>query len=152
MPRLYMFKFTYIIQKGEINNRRRKGFTLLELILAAVMLAVALSVVLIEFLSCSLLSEASRNLTRATMHAQYVMEDIKNNTFADIKAKIDSGYWDWDSNAISSHGLSPLRDESIDTDESGTDLLDITVKVSWDDRSGRKHTPGVSLETLIAQP
>ncbi len=136
----------------KLNTYRRKSFTLLELLLAAVILAVALSILLLEFLSCSLLGEASRNLTRATMHAQYVMEDIKNTTFSSIKANIESGYWDWDSTDITSNGLTPLRNESIDTSVSGTDLLDITVNVSWDDRSGRHHTPGVSLETLIAQP
>ena len=133
-----------------IVKRKRKGFTLLELLLASVILAVALSVLLLEFLSCAVLSEAARNLTRAVAHAQYVMEDIKNTTFINIKSKIDNGDWDWDSADISNEGLIPLRNEIIDASVSGTDLLDVTVNVSWQNKGGRSQY--TSLETLIAEP
>lgn len=133
-----------------IVKRKRKGFTLLELLLASVILAVALSVLLLEFLGCAVLSEAARNLTRAITHAQYVMEDIKNTTFINIKSKIDNGDWDWDSTDISNEGLTPLRNEIIDTNVSGTDLLDVTVNVSWQNKGGRAQS--TFLETLIAEP
>ena len=135
---------------NQVVKRKRKGFTLLELLLASVILAVALSVLLLEFLSCAVLSEAARNLTRAVAHAQYVMEDIKNTTFINIKSKIDNGDWDWDSADISNEGLTPLRNEIIDTSVSGTDLLDVTVNVSWQNKGGRSQY--TSLETLIAEP
>ncbi len=135
---------------NRVVKRKRKGFTLLELLLASVILAVALSVLLLEFLSCAVLSEAARNLTRAVAHAQYVMEDIKNTTFINIKSKIDNGDWDWDSADISNEGLTPLRNEIIDTSVSGTDLLDVTVNVSWQNKGGRSQY--TSLETLIAEP
>jgi prepilin-type N-terminal cleavage/methylation domain-containing protein len=70
-----------------------KGMTLPEILLAAAILAFALVGVLLLFVNCSLLNEASRNLTRAASHAQFVMEDIKNANFATLKSNIEAGNW-----------------------------------------------------------
>ena len=115
--------------------------------LTVMILVIVLGGTLLFFLNCVFLNEANRNLGMAASHAQFVMEDIKNTTFADIKTNIDDGYWDWNSAAINSQGLTALRNESIDTQATGTEPLDITVTVSWQDKNGRNRT--LNLETLI---
>lgn len=128
----------------------RKSLTLSELLLAAVILVVALSAILIEFIACGFLNDSSRNTTRAITHAQQVMEEIKNETFANVKTEINNGDWDWNTTTINSEGLTALKNEAIDTRVSGTTLLTISTTVSWEDRNGRGRT--VSLETLWAEP
>jgi len=128
----------------------KKSFTLSELLLAVVILAISLGAILLALVQCFLLNEANRNLTRALTHAEYVLEDIKNTNFETIKTKIENGDWDWDSSEVAREGLTPLNNENIDTSVKGTTLLDIEVTVTWKDRGLRNRS--VNLETLIAQP
>lgn len=131
-------------------NQRKKAFTLSELLLATAILAFALCGILLAFVTCSFLNESNRNVTRATTHAQHVMEDIKNTTFNTIKTKIDNGDWDWSGATITAEGLTPLNNEVIDTTATGTDLLDVVVTVNWQDRGLRNRT--ISIETLLVEP
>lgn len=132
-----------------ISVANEKGFTLAEIILAAAILAFTLVSLLALFVSCMLLNDASRNLTQAAGHAQFVMEDIRDTAFSNIAPKINSGDWDWDISAITGQGLSGLRSENIDAQASGSDPLDVTVTVSWQDRSGRNRQ--MELETLFTE-
>jgi hypothetical protein len=115
-----------------------------------VVLAVALCVLLVGFVTCAFLIESNRNFTRATTHAQYVMEEIKNTDFNEVKSRIESGYWDWNTQTIEAQGLTALNNESIDAQVTGEALLDIVVEVRWQDRGGRERN--TSLETLLAEP
>ncbi|MDD5506606.1 MAG: prepilin-type N-terminal cleavage/methylation domain-containing protein, partial [Candidatus Omnitrophica bacterium] len=54
-----------------------RGFTLSELMIAAAILVLVLSALLVLYINCMILNEASRNLSIATSHAQYMMEEIK---------------------------------------------------------------------------
>lgn len=141
------FSSLKMIQKTGVP--KTKGFTLPELLIAAAILAFALLAILASFVSCFLLNEANRNLTVAITHAQYVMEEIKNTGFDSIRNDGNS-QWDWDSATIATKGLIPIRNEGIDTQVTGTDLLDVGITVSWQDRGGRNRS--THLETLIAQP
>ena len=125
----------------------KAGFTLAEIILATAILAFALASLLALFVSCMLLNDASRNLTQATGHAQFVMEEIRNTDFSNIASNIGNGDWDWDNSTVTAQGLDALRSESIDTQVSGSDPLDVSVTVSWQDRSGRDRN--MTLETLF---
>jgi hypothetical protein len=133
--------------------RVKRGLTLSELLLAAAILAFVLTGLLALFINCIFINEANRNLSSATGHAQFVMEEIKNTDFNSIESKINNGDWDWtDSQTIESKGLAPLNNESIDTQEVGgdTELLDVRVTVNWQDR--RRRNRSLTLETLIAEP
>lgn len=127
----------------------KNGFTLAEIILAVAILAFTLASLLSLFVSCMLLNDASRNLTQATGHAQFVLEEIRNSAFSGIASKINNGDWDWDSSTITAKGLSALKSESMDTQVSGSDPLDVVVMVSWQDRSGRNRQ--MELETLFTE-
>jgi hypothetical protein len=131
-------------------NRKIKAFTLSELLIAAGVLVIALGGLLLGFMACFILNESSRNLALASGHAQFVMEEITDTTFASIKTSADSGVWDWDAADVTSNGLSVLYNESIDTQVTGADPLTIVVTVNWQDQKGRNRN--VVLQTLLAQP
>jgi len=124
------------------------GFTLPELLLTAAILAYALSIMLMLFINTTALNQASRNLTTATIHAEYVMESVKNTAFALIATNISSGTWTWNTAGVTSQGLTALNGESITTTSSGTNPLTVAVTVAWQDMQGRSRSK--SLSTLIS--
>ncbi len=127
-----------------------RGLTLTELVLAAAILAFVLCGLILLFVNCSFLNEANRNLTTAATHAQYIMEEIRNTSFAQVKSKIDNGDWDLDTLAIESepYNLTALNNEFIDAQvtQSGNPL-GVSVTVTWNDR--RQRARSVSLRTLL---
>jgi len=145
---LYMRKRTPI--------RLRKSFTLIELVLATLMLIFVLVALASSFLACSLLNEASRNLLIATSHAQYVMEEIKNKAsttagFTELTSAYVNTTWNWSTPAaINTKGLIALRGESIQTTLVETTYKDVLVTVNWQDQNNRgRH---IDLETIITRP
>ncbi len=107
------------------------------------------------FIYCIFLNEANRNLSIATGHGQFVLEDIKNTNFNSLKTgAIDvNTTWDWNTAAsFTGRGLSILGNESINTTGvwTGTERVNITVAVSWKDRGTRDRS--LSLTTLITEP
>lgn len=126
----------------------KRGFSLSELLIAAAILALAVSFILLEIIAYNTLNSSSRHLTTAVSHARYVMEDIRNAGFITVRESGNT-LWDWDSSRITSEGLNCLNGENIDTSVSGTDPLDVMVTVNWNDTNQR--TKSIYLETLIAQ-
>ena len=134
--------------------RARAGFTLSELLLAAAILVFVLAGLLVLFLNCVILNEANRNLTIATAHAQYIMEQIKDTAdtgFANLENNINTGSWDLDASEIESapYNFTALDNEGIDTSvtQSGNPL-GISVAVQWIERGQRSRS--TELVTLIA--
>lgn len=125
-----------------------KGFTLSELMIAAAILVLVLSALLVLYINCMFLNEASRNLSIAATHAQYMLEEIKYTSFAAIAATyngvcINDG-------SIQSRGLSPLTAETICSTVTGARVLEVNVAVSWQDRGLRSRS--LALTTLISEP
>ena len=116
------------------------GFTLPELLLTAAILAYCVSIVLMCFINTSALNQQSRNLTTATTHAEFVMENIKNAAFSGIAASITAGTWTWNTATVTANGLTALNSESIVTTSSGANPLDVSVTVTWNDLQGRVRT------------
>jgi type II secretory pathway pseudopilin PulG len=128
----------------------KQGFTLTELLLAVIILAFSITGILLLFVNCAFLNEANRNLSVASSHSQFVMEEIRGEAssgFSSLKVHIDAGNWDWDTATINSRGLTALNNEVIDTSASGTEPLDVLITVTWKDRSGRDRS--AAIETLI---
>jgi Tfp pilus assembly protein PilV len=119
------------------NNR---GFTLAELVLAAFILSFVLSGLLLLFTNCMLLNDSSRNLSVATSHAEYILETIRGQDFADIQTTINSGGASgWDLTTVelsqSPYNFTTLPDETVATSVFQTgNPLGVLVNVSWLDR------------------
>ena len=130
----------------------KKGFVLIELLLAMGFLVFTLASILAVFASCLILNEYNRELTRAVSHAQYVMEGIKDQDFSNLESNVDAGVWDWTDSDITNQGLTALTSETIDTNEIGSDssLLDMVVTINWVSRGNRSRS--IILETLITEP
>jgi len=65
------------------------------------------------------------------------MEGMKNTAAAGLSATISSGNWNFSAAGLSAAGFVPLRGEMINTTVSGDGLLNITLRVSWQDKEGR---------------
>lgn len=134
--------------KHKLNTQLVRGYTLAELLLAAAILAFVLTGLLSLFINCILLNVTSHDLSLATSHAQYILEGIKHTlSFADIQVDINNGAWDWGVSDITDANLTPLSAETINTDVSGSNPLDVTVTVTWNEFSGA--TRSTQLRTLI---
>lgn len=124
------------------------GFTLAELLIATLILSFALTQILILFMNCMNSNEASRNLSTAVTHAEYVLEDIRNTNFSSIATNISNGTFNYaNAAAVTAAGLQALKSETITAQYSGSNPLNVTVTVSWQDHGGRTRTK--SLQTLV---
>lgn len=126
----------------------KKAFTLPELLLAMAILAFALTAIIMGFITCFTLNEMNRNLTLASSHAQYQMEEIKNTAFGGIvNTTINASDSAWPAS------LEPLPDEIMTitvNPVNGTNntLIKVNLTVNWNDRGLRARN--LSLETYIA--
>ena len=139
------------------NRAIKSGVTLAEMMIAASVLLLMCAMMYLLFANCIILNQLNRERTLAMTHAEYVLEEIKNESFTNLESRINgispwTAEWDWNTATIGTEGLSALNNEAIDTNEVGADpdLLDIVVNVSWTNRRGITQT--VSLETLLAAP
>ncbi|MCK4917559.1 MAG: hypothetical protein KAJ14_03500 [Candidatus Omnitrophica bacterium] len=138
--------------KEQLNANMKKSVTLIEVLISAVFLTIIFTGILFVFAKCIILNEHNRNVTMATLHTQYVMEDIKNNNFSLIADSINNGDWDWGVEEIAAEGLSPLNSEVIAVNVDGTDLLDIEINVTWNNLEGRASPINIGFQTLLASP
>jgi hypothetical protein len=135
--------------------RNKKGLTLSELMLAAAILAFVLSGLLLVFVNCFFLNDANRNLSVASSHAEFVLEQIKNQSFTSyslIAGAIASGTWDLTASQINaSTALEALSNESITVTYTNvsSDLMNVVVEVHWQDRRQRERN--ITFETRIAE-
>ncbi len=113
---------------------------MVEMLMTAAILGYALSVVLAGYVNNVALDEASRNLSSAVSHAEFVLEDIRNTSFGSVASNITSGNWNWNTSTVTTKGLTALNNESIAATSSGTNPLDITVTVTWNDVHGRSRS------------
>lgn len=124
------------------NNRNRiflkRGFTLLELIVALGILAVVISGLLASFVYSVLLNESNANLVIAANDAQYVMEQIKGLAYNDIDDYEPPDFYNLQNENIAAPGITDIS----------SGLKEVTVNVSW---SERQRARSFSLSTRIAR-
>jgi len=76
------------------------GVTLMELMVVAGILAVAITGLLAAFINASLLSRANRNKITAVNDAQYVLEKFRNMAYANITSYTDSNFTNLNNESI----------------------------------------------------
>lgn len=116
----------------------KSGFTLMELVIAAAVLAGALLGLLGVYLNCFNLNESTKNLTLAINGAQQKLEQIHN--LRDLGTARPAGnYSESLSNFPAEHSVAiNIFDNGSDPDGiSNNDLFWIGISVSWKQKGGR---------------
>ncbi len=103
----------------------KRGFTLLELMLSAAILIVAIGGLLSAYVLCFHLTETAKNTTLATNAIQFKLEEIRDTDFDDIIT-------DYDNTTFAVSGFSSGQAiGSITVESITTDILRVTVSVCW---------------------
>ena len=113
----------------------KKGFSLIELMVAVVILALAVFGIFNAYSVGFMGMADARDITVATNYAREKMEEIKNNSFGEITDEIP----------VDITGTKFER--KVIVDNSITDLKKIITTVSWENRKG--ETKEVKLEMLV---
>lgn len=119
-------------------KKSNAGFTLVELMITAAILIVAITGLLSAFISASFLSQANHNKVIAINDAQYVLEKLMDVTYADLSSHTDADFTNLN-----------LDNELIcvDVSEAGG-VKTATVYVNWTER---QTTKSFNISTQIAQ-
>ena len=123
----------------------QNGFTLLEVLVAMMILGVSLGAILQQFALASRAGAASSDATRATMHAREIIEELKlvrELGESTARGSFDDGF-DWET-SVQLYVYDEIEDESVFEDmRYETYLLSAVVTWQYGNRSKQ-----VVLETL----
>jgi type IV pilus assembly protein PilV len=124
---------------------KRRGFTLIELMIAVCILLVGILASLSGFVASLLLNDSSNNLTIAVNDAQHVLEQIKGLDYSTCIAN------NLPSSCFVLPTLNNLPQETVTLDPAptiGSTISKVTIKISWQDKT---TTRSYSLATFIAK-
>ena len=106
-----------------------KGFTLAELLMAILILAIALTGLLQIFIRSSMLTEITRNKTAAMSEASGKMEEIRGSVFESIETNYDGTVF-----ALTQlTGWGFIEVTSVQAGE----LLEVEIAIGWEDKYNR---------------
>jgi prepilin-type N-terminal cleavage/methylation domain-containing protein len=125
--------------------RENAAFTLPEVLIAVMILAIALVGMMRLFIYCSALAKTSKGITLALAEAQNKLEEVRNHPYALISADYASGGTPGDTFTLSQVSGTG----AIAIDNSNPLLLDIDIVVTWQDDNGRTLTS--TLSTFLAK-
>ncbi|MBU1121119.1 MAG: type II secretion system protein [Candidatus Omnitrophota bacterium] len=120
---------------GVRKNNFFKGFTLVELLIAVVILISAIGGALLSLTHCILLNETNSNLAVAANDAQFVLEQVKELAYGNISSYTPPVFTN-----LNNENVTVQR-----TYDSG--LVEVTVNVEWEQR---QRTMWFNLSTRIA--
>jgi len=109
----------------------KNGLSLMELMITAVILLIALGSLLFTFAKCLLLNEENNKLVIATNDAQMVLEQIRGEPFANINA-FCQGY--------NPATFNNLIDENVNcaVSASGFTFRTVDVQITWTERQRQR--------------
>ncbi len=119
----------------------KRGFSLLELLMAVAILLVVGAGVMAALTHCLLLTEASYNLVVAATDAQLVLEQIKARSYTTVPSYTVPTFTNLVNETVT---ITP----AIGSFNTGAGYNDLQVTVSWRERGANKN---VSLSTSISR-
>ncbi len=127
-----------------MNIHKKTGFTLVELLVAVLILAGTIGGVLLLYVASMSSSELAWDTTVATFHAEHVLEEAQELNSIDRILSLDWKSW------TNSQGLNTLPNEVIDVTftDPVANPLNIHVTVNWIRKLKKRR---VDLETRIAK-
>ena len=125
----------------------QQGFTLLEVLVAVMILAISVTAILSQFSVGMQAGGKSRDITEAVLHAKEKLEELK--AFVDTGQAGQSGAFDdgytWETN-VSLYEL-PEKESGVNENLLSFELLKLTVIVGWGTGGQERH---MELSTLKA--
>jgi len=106
---------------------KNNGFTLIETLIAVVIIATGVLISFLFFLRASAVNEMARDITIATTHSDYVLEEMYG--LSSLNSITETNWQTWAAN----EGLDDLPEESISVAYQDIDAnpLEIAVTVNW---------------------
>jgi prepilin-type N-terminal cleavage/methylation domain-containing protein len=114
----------------------RKGFTLLELMIALGLIVFVIAGLFSSFIYAILLNETTGNLVKAANDAQYVLEEMKGLAYGSLAAYAPPAL-----NSLPSESIAVVRN-------TGLRVTEVTVNVAWNERNRNRS---FALTTRIAR-
>ncbi len=114
---------------GFKNDRRGKGFTIVELLISSVVFMVTVIGILYSYLKCLELSEIGRNSSIAVQASKNKMEDIKNSTFSTL-------YATYNNTTFTATGL-PNGIGVVYVNNTNPSLVQVKIVFCWKQPNGR---------------
>ncbi len=126
------------------NFKNKQGLTLVEVLITVFVLSVGILSTLLFFTNSIISTEYARDLTVATSHSEYILEEMKTRP---TLANITSTNW---STWFTGQSVDFLPSETVSVTyvNSASNPLDITAQVSWTKKS---RTNSVSLRTKLTK-
>ncbi len=116
--------------------RASKGFTLVELLMAVLILGFTLVGLIQVFIRCSALAELAQNKTVVVSLLQDKMEEIRNYDYSSVAADYASGGAVGNTFSLSpANGMGVIYIEEFTAGEAN--LLVVKISASWEDKYGR---------------
>lgn len=113
--------------------RNKQGFSLVEVMVVAAILVIAIIGLIQIFISASMLFESSGNMTIALINAKSKLEEMRNESFSQITTNYGSG-----GTPGNTFDLNPGTGKGvIYIDSSNSNLFTVTIAVSWRNQNGR---------------
>lgn len=128
----------YLKMKIKIFQDKR-GFTLAELLIAAGILGIVIAGILMSYIRCMELNEASRNKSLAVKAARAKMEEIKRTDFAGLSAFHNVAF-----NVTGFDGRGVSYVTVLDADNTR-----VRVSVSWKHKNGRVFGEDKDLDGVL---
>lgn len=114
--------------------RSNKGISLTELLATTFITGMTALSLIGVILNTSILNEYNKERTLAVVHAQQIMEEIRNTNFTGLEMAINNGILNITTNQLSTYpyNFTTLPSETINTSVvSGGNPLRIQVSVNW---------------------